>query len=147
MKFSARSQYALEAMLALAEAPEGEPIQVRSIADGHGIPIRFLEQIMAALKKSGLVKSIRGARGGYMLASTPGEIPVARILEAIEGPIEEGPQPTEDDSEPPAATRAVHGLWREAQEAVRGLFLSISLGELLTRKQKLEGSHGIMFHI
>lgn len=147
MKFSARSQYALEAMLALAEAPGGEPVQVRSIADGHGIPIRFLEQIMAALKKSGLVNSIRGARGGYMLATAPAAIPLAHILEAIEGPFEEERRQFEDNGEPPAATRAVHGLWREAQEAVHGLFLRITLAELLTRKQKLEGSHEIMFHI
>ena len=63
MKFSARSQYALEAMLALADSPDSRPIQVRAISREHGIPVRFLEQIMASLKKAGLVRSVRGARG------------------------------------------------------------------------------------
>ncbi|MBI5137666.1 MAG: Rrf2 family transcriptional regulator [Nitrospirae bacterium] len=143
MKFSARSQYALEAMLALTSAQGGSPIQVRNISREHGIPVRFLEQIMAALKKAGLVKSIRGARGGYLLGHEPATIQVAQILHAVEGPIREevtvGAQP--------AATQVVQALWGDAQDAVRTLFEGISLDELAKRKEHLEGARSLMYHI
>lgn len=144
MKFSARSQYALEAMLALAACYDGKPVQVRYISQDHGIPVRFLEQIMASLKKAGLVQSIRGARGGYLLGGPPSTIRVSQVLQAVEGPIQEE---RAEDGQTPAATRAVHGLWREAQDTVRGLFDAITLEQLLERKRKLEGRGSIMFHI
>lgn len=145
MKFSARSQYALEALLALADSREGQPIQVRAIAREHGIPVRFLEQIMASLKKAGLVRSVRGARGGYLLGDTPGRIRVSRILQAVEGPIREE---TPAEEEPvPAATQVVQSLWREAQDTVRAVFDAITLEELAKRKRDLEGTRSLMYHI
>ncbi|MFQ5508567.1 MAG: RrF2 family transcriptional regulator [Leptospirillia bacterium] len=144
MKFSARSQYAIEAMLALAESTAGQPVQVRAISREHGIPIRFLEQIMASLKKAGLVKSIRGARGGYLLSAEASAIRVSQVLQAVEGPIREGPDT--DEPAPPAA-QVVFALWREAQETVRQVFDSITIEELSKRKQETENARSIMYHI
>ncbi len=144
MKFSARSQYALEAMLALAQSPSGKPIQVRYISKDHGIPVRFLEQIMASLKKAGLVKSVRGARGGYLLGGTPGTINVAQILQAVEGPIQEDPSAQEPNL---ASTQVVYSLWRDAQKSIRNLFEAVTLEELDSRHQKLGGGGRIMYHI
>jgi len=144
MKFSARSQYAIEALLALADSRDGQPIQVRAIAREHGIPVRFLEQIMASLKKAGLVRSVRGARGGYLLGDTPGRIRVSHILQAVEGPIREE---TPEEEPVPAATQVVQALWREAQETVRAVFDAITLEELGKRKRDLEGSRSLMYHI
>jgi Rrf2 family cysteine metabolism transcriptional repressor len=144
MKFSARSQYALEAMLALADSAEGRPIQVRSISRDHGIPVRFLEQIMASLKKAGLVRSVRGARGGYLLGGPPAGIRVAQVLQAVEGPIRED----EGGTGPvPPATQVVHALWREAQDTVRAVFDATTLEALAKRKRELEGSRSLMYHI
>jgi len=144
MKFSARSQYALEAMLALADSPDSRPIQVRAISREHGIPVRFLEQIMASLKKAGLVRSVRGARGGYLLGGPPSGIRVSRVLQAVEGPIRE----EEGDGEPaPPATQVVHALWREAQDTVRAVFDATTLEELAKRKRDLEGARSLMYHI
>ena len=148
MKFSARSQYAIEALLALADSREGQPIQVRAIAREHGIPVRFLEQIMASLKKAGLVRSVRGARGGYLLGEAPGRIRVSRILQAVEGPIREEAPQAEAESEPvPPATQVVQALWREAQDTVRAVFDAITLEELAKRKRDLEGTRSLMYHI
>lgn len=144
MKFSARSQYALEAMLALTDSPDGRPIQVRAISREHGIPVRFLEQIMASLKKAGLVRSVRGARGGYLLGGPASGIRVSRILQAVEGPIRE----EEAEAEPaPPATQVVHALWREAQETVRAVFDATTLEALAKRKRDLEGARSLMYHI
>jgi Rrf2 family protein len=144
MKFSARSQYALEAMLALTETGDGRPIQVRAISREHGIPVRFLEQIMASLKKAGLVRSVRGARGGYLLGGPPATIRVSRILQAVEGPIRE--EGAEAEPAPPA-TQVVHALWREAQDTVRAVFDATTLEELAKRRDDLEGARSLMYHI
>jgi len=144
MKFSARSQYALEAMLALTESGDGRPIQVRAISQEHGIPVRFLEQIMASLKKAGLVRSVRGARGGYLLGGPSGSIRVAQVIQAVEGPIREEDAETEPG---PPATQVVHALWHEAQDTVRAVFDAITLEELAKRKNDLEGARSLMYHI
>lgn len=144
MKFSARSQYALEALLALADSQEGQPIQVRTIAKEHAIPVRFLEQIMASLKKAGLVRSVRGARGGYLLGEPPARIRVSRVLQAVEGPIREDTPASEPA---PPATQVVRALWQEAQETVRAVFDAITLEELAKRKRDLEGARSLMYHI
>ena len=74
MKFSAKTEYACLAVLELARAFDSdEPVRIRSIAEEHGIPSRFLVQILLQLKGAGLVNSTRGAAGGYQLAKPPGE--------------------------------------------------------------------------
>jgi Rrf2 family protein len=86
MRLSAKTEYACLAMLQLAEEfARGEPLQIRRIADLHGIPSRFLVQILLQLKGAGLVASTRGASGGYRLARSPGEITLAEVIEVMEG--------------------------------------------------------------
>jgi Rrf2 family protein len=86
MYLSAKSQYACLAMLQLAvDFPSGEPVQIRSIAERHGIPQRFLVQILLQLKRAGLVTSTRGSQGGYRLGQSPQEISLAEVLNAIDG--------------------------------------------------------------
>jgi Rrf2 family protein len=86
MKLSARTEYACLAMLQLAQDfDSGEPVQIRRIADEHGIPARFLVQILLQLKGASLVASTRGASGGYRLARPPREISLAEVIEVMEG--------------------------------------------------------------
>jgi Rrf2 family transcriptional regulator, cysteine metabolism repressor len=86
MKLSARTEYACLAMLQLAHDYEsGEPLQIRRIADEHGIPARFLVQILFQLKGASLVVSTRGASGGYRLARPPRDISLAEVIEVMEG--------------------------------------------------------------
>ena len=86
MYLSAKSQYACLAMLQLAgDYPSGEPVQIRSIATRHGIPQRFLVQILLQLKRVRLVTSTRGAKGGYCLGRPPQKISLAEVLDAIDG--------------------------------------------------------------
>ena len=86
MKLSAKTEYACLAMLQLAEEYDsGEPVQIRRIADEHGIPSRFLVQILLQLKGASLVASTRGAAGGYRLARPPREITLAEVIDVMEG--------------------------------------------------------------
>jgi Rrf2 family protein len=85
MILNAKTEYACLAMLQLAlEYQSGEPVRVGRIAGEHGIPKRFLVQILLQLKHSGLVESLRGASGGYRLGHHPENISMADILQAVE---------------------------------------------------------------
>lgn len=86
MNISAKTEYACIAILELAKNASGtEPLRIKDIADSHGIPSRFLVQILLQLKSAGIVKSIRGAAGGYRLAIKPEEITLFRVMNVIEG--------------------------------------------------------------
>jgi len=86
MHLAAKSEYACLAMLELAQHhATGQPVQVRRIAEQHGIPSPFLVQILQDLKRAALIGSTRGASGGYQLARAPEAISLADVLQAVEG--------------------------------------------------------------
>ncbi|MGA9370836.1 MAG: Rrf2 family transcriptional regulator [Solirubrobacterales bacterium] len=86
MRISAKVDYAMRASLELAAAG-GDPIKGEAIADAQGIPLKFLENILGELKHTGIVASRRGAQGGYWLAKDAGEVSLADIVRAVEGPL------------------------------------------------------------
>ncbi len=88
MKLSTKGRYGLRAMIDLARYSEEEPVSINSIAARQGISERYLEQLVGLLKKAGLVRSIRGASGGYVLARSSKEISVGDVLRALEGSLE-----------------------------------------------------------
>lgn len=85
MKLSSRGHYGLQAMVNLARSDVTKPIPLRRIATEENIPEQFLEQIFVDLRKAGLVKSVRGAKGGYLLADKPENIIVGSIVRILEG--------------------------------------------------------------
>jgi len=86
MNLTAKSEYACLAMLELAQHYDARlPLQVRRIAQRHGIPSPFLVQILQEFKRAGLVSSTRGANGGYRLAQPPSDISLADVLNVFEG--------------------------------------------------------------
>ena len=87
MRISAKADYALRAMAQLAVEPAEPPVNAEHLAAAQGIPLRFLLGIMAELKHARLVRSSRGAAGGYSLSRPPGEITLAEILRVVEGPL------------------------------------------------------------
>ena len=127
---SARGVYGLTAMVELATRHESGPTQIREIAEGHEIPQHYLEQILVALKKSGLVDSHRGAQGGYILARQPGHIDVLEILTVLEGPLEIAPTPRKDDT--------LDFYWNDLDRRLREI-LSLSLEELASRASSSKG--------
>jgi Rrf2 family protein len=88
MKLSKRGEYGLRAMLDLARCePETNIVQIREIAQREAIPVKFLEQIMLALKNAGLLHSKMGAGGGYYLSRPAGEITLGQIIRVLDGPL------------------------------------------------------------
>lgn len=85
MNFSKKSRYGLRALIDLAVSSENAPVALNLIAERNHISPQYLEQVFAALRKNGLVKSIKGAQGGYLLARGPEEITVSEILKALDG--------------------------------------------------------------
>ena len=87
LRLSTKTRYGLRAIIDLAKYYGKGPVMARAIAEEEGISENYLEQIMDPLKKSGLVRSVRGARGGSVLAKPPGNIRVKEVIEALEGPV------------------------------------------------------------
>lgn len=122
-------------MLQLAEEyASGEPLQIRRIADVHGIPSRFLVQILLQLKGASLVASTRGASGGYRLARQPTEITLAEVIEVMEG--DERPETNAEKNTP--LVRSLLQLCRELDEVQRDRLSDTSLADLVEQAASRE---------
>ena len=135
MRLSAKAAYACMAMLDLAahyEAPQ--PVRLRGIAEAHGIPQRFLVQILLQLKGAGLVISIRGASGGYQLARPPSEISLAEIINAIDRHSAPPPPPLAQPTSPTA--QAVRAIWEEVQAEEQRILEQMTLTEIVERTRQ-----------
>jgi Rrf2 family transcriptional regulator, iron-sulfur cluster assembly transcription factor len=143
MKLSTRSRYGTRLMLELAEHHPGGPVQLRAIAKRQGIPIKYLEQIIIPLKKAGFVTSVRGYRGGHMLAKDPRGIKVGEIVALMEG----GHRLTVCSDNPEVCERSescvTRWLWKEATEAMYERLNAVTLADLVMRVQA-HGKDGIL---
>jgi len=88
MKISKKAEYALKAVIEIANHNQSKPLQINDISKKRSIPVKFLEQILLTLKKNNILVSKRGANGGYLLSKKSSDISIRVILEAIDGPFE-----------------------------------------------------------
>jgi len=141
MRISAKVEYACLAILELAARYDtNEPVRIRTIAQEHGIPERFLVQILLQLKGAGLVASTRGAAGGYQLIKAPSEISLGDVMWAIEG--QEEPSSAISDRSPTG--KVLHQAWREISDRQREMLEGLTFSELADRvKQQAE----VMYYI
>ena len=139
MKLSTRGEYGLRAMVDLAENFGSGPIPLRSIAERQGISENYLEQLIAVLRKAHLVKSVRGAQGGYMLNREPGNIKIGEIIRVLEGSI--APMDCVNDNEEDACTRAescaARVIWKKIKDSIAEVLDSTTLLDLC-REAKLD---------
>lgn len=133
MELSCKSEYALLALLELAaHYHSGEPLQIRQIAVQQHIPDRYLEQLLATLRRCGLVRSQRGAKGGYLLAREPWKITLLEALNCIEG--------ADNQSSDQAGTTktvessVIHDIWKEARQAADAVLHGYTLQDLAERR-------------
>jgi len=144
MRISAKTEYACIAMLELAsQYNSGEPIRIREIAERHTVPPRFLVQILLQLKGAGLVASVRGAAGGYRLLSPPDAISLGRVMEVIDGLLdEEAPKSAASPDSP--ALKVLMQAWKEVSAMQFKMLDGITLADLLDRAKE-QGEQ--MYHI
>ena len=134
MQVSAKTDYALRAAAELARAAnEGmEPVKGEWISESQGIPKKFMENILHDLKRAGVVRTRRGASGGYWLARPAEEIVLADVIRAVEGPLAnirgEYPEAVED---PPGAAEVLQEVWIAVRANLRAVLESVTLADLV----------------
>lgn len=136
MKLSTRGRYGVRAMLELAMHDSNGPVPLRNLAMRQEISAKYLEQLLIPLKGAGLVKSVRGARGGYMLAANPKDITLYDIVRSLEGPL----APVECVQDAQFCTRVggctVHLVWGEMGQLLVDFLSKISLADMCERQKE-----------
>jgi len=133
MKLSTRTRYGIRAILELAENYGKGPLQLKIIARHQEISVKYLEQLIAILKSSGIVRSIRGSKGGYTLAKPPGQIKVSDCFNCLEGHVVTVECVDNIDCCVRAADCAARQVWAQVQQAVENVLQSITLQDLVNR--------------
>ncbi len=145
MRLSNRAIYAIRALFDIAYHGDGEPVQVKDVADREGIPIRFLEQIFQDLKRATLVRSKRGPKGGYRLVPAPAEVSLFDILEALDE-LPQLPEICDDEG-----INVADVVADELVEQMRNTWRGVTLEDLKTRGEEMgvsrEGFEGFVYVI
>ncbi len=142
MIVSAKTEYACIAVLELAARhASGEPVRIRDIAEAHGIPSRFLVQILLQLKSAGLVHSVRGAAGGYNLAREPEEITLLDVMTVVDAQLGHAATNATRNT---ATTRVLQRTWKGVAAKERELLDGVTFASLVER---LKGAPEGMYYI
>ena len=149
MKVSTRGRYGLRAMVDLAVHTNGGHVALYSIAERQGISINYLEQVFSMLKKAGLVRSVKGAGGGYVLAGSPATLKVGTILRALEGNLSVIDEKTEGSGEDKTGVQNCIrvNVWDKMNNCLNELVDTITLEELAENYKKLCGFDTVMYYI
>jgi DNA-binding IscR family transcriptional regulator len=128
ISITTKSPYALQALAELGRSGDG-PIPIGELARRREIPVQFLEQLFATLRRAGLLKSQRGVKGGYTFARPPGEITVLEVVELLEGPV----------------GRDATGIFADAAAAARNVLAATTIADVVEREARAAGV--AMYHI
>jgi len=144
VNLSTRTRYGIRAVLELAENYGKGPLQLKIIAQRQEISVKYLEQLMSALRSAGFVRSTRGSKGGYVLAKSPEQIKLGDVFHCLEGPVvtvecveNEGYCTRTNDC-------AARQIWAEVEKAVIGVLQSITLQNLVDRAKN---NKSLNYHI
>lgn len=147
MKLSTKGRYGLRAMLDLAINSAGDHVSLYNIAERQGISENYLEQVFSTLRKAGLVKSVKGAQGGYILAEQPSKTTVGSILRVLEGDL----SVVDEEREVAAGNLVIQCIkekvWGRMNESLNRVVDSITLEDLLLDYRKMEGVNNEMYFI
>jgi Rrf2 family cysteine metabolism transcriptional repressor len=149
MRVSLKATYGIMAALDLALNNGAAPVQANSIARRQGIPARFLEQVLLAMKKAGLVESTRGAQGGYLLSRDPQFVSLAEIVAALDDSL--APRQIHSNGEGGRRSgkieKVLGHVWERVRQAELEVLGAVTLQELMERQQRLEAERALMYHI
>lgn len=142
MKLSTKGRYGLRAFIDLAVCGESQPVSLTSIAQRQEISVSYLEQLMAKLKRAGLVKSVRGVNGGYRLAMSADEISVGDVLRALEGdltPVECAGIDNDIKTHCTGSSQCVSKIvWKRINDSINDTVDSIYIGELVKESKTIQ---------
>lgn len=130
MRISAKVDYALRAAAELASAAGEGPVKGDQIAQAQGIPLKFLENILLELRHAGIVQSQRGERGGYWLARAPGEVTLAEVIRAVEGPLANVRGSRPETVEYPGAAEPLREVWIAVRASLRSVLEETTLADI-----------------
>lgn len=130
MKLSTRTRYGVRAILELATSGNKGPLQLKIIAQRQDISVKYLEQLMVVLKAAGFVRSIRGSKGGYMLAKAPDQIELIDVFHCLEGTVTTVECVVNKDYCVRAEGCAPRDLWGKVQKAIEDVLKSVTLQDL-----------------
>ncbi|HEV2981479.1 MAG TPA: Rrf2 family transcriptional regulator [Solirubrobacteraceae bacterium] len=129
ISITSKSPYAVLALVELARSGGSDPIPIAELARRRDVPVQFLEQLFAALRRAGVISSQRGVKGGYRFARPPGSVTVLEVVELLDGPL----------------GRDAEGVFADAALAAREVLRAISIADVVEREQREAGA--TMYHI
>ena len=124
ISITTKSPYALRALVELARLGGGGPVPIGELAKRRDIPVQFLEQLFAVLRRAGILKSQRGVKGGYSFARDPSEVTVIEVVELLDGPVGAGSE----------------GLFADAAEAARQVLAGATVADIVERENREAGA-------
>ncbi len=147
MKISTKIRYGARAMLELASHYGEGPIELKEIAKKENISLKYLEQVINPLRGAGLVKAVRGSKGGYSLGKPPSEICLYDVVETLEGPLNllECLRDAKACQKIPSCV--TRDIWKEVSEAISKIFYSVTLEDMVNRKRDKEERNSPMYQI
>jgi Rrf2 family cysteine metabolism transcriptional repressor len=149
MKISAKGRYGLRALVDLFLNSKEEHVALFSIAQRQGISVQYLEQVFSALRRAGIVRSIKGPKGGYVLAIEAEKLNVSTILSALEGnlTIMDTLKHDEQDSHNCIEQAVCNLIWQPLDERLMTILGSVTLVDLASESKRLEDVEEPMFYI
>ena len=140
MKLTTRGHYSVKALLDLSLQSEYQPTSVKTIAQRQDLPAPYLEKLLIEMRRAGLVKSIRGAKGGYQLAYKPEQISLGKILEAVGETIE--PLPNHSPEQKLAEDWVTFSLWQRLHQKLKEALYNITLADLYYDARSWQAAQG-----
>jgi Rrf2 family protein len=134
MRISAKADYAVRAVVELAACRDEKPVKAERIATAQGIPLNFLENILGELRHAGIVRSHRGAEGGFRLARPPGEITIADVIRAVEGPLASVRGAPPEESAYPGASEVLPRVWIAVRANLRKVVEQVTVVDVARGK-------------
>ncbi len=143
MKLSTRTRYGMRAVIELAQHMGKRPLQLKLIAERQGISVKYLEQLMSLLRSAGFVRSIRGSKGGYVLARPAEQINIHEVFRCLEGAVTTAECTEDTDYCERAADCAAREVWMRVEEAIRSVLGSLTLADVVERAKAREMEYQI----
>jgi Rrf2 family protein len=134
MRISAKADYAVRAVAELAAADGEKPVKAERIATAQGIPLNFLENILGELRHAGVVRSHRGAEGGFRLARPAQEVTVADVIRAVEGPLASVRGGPPEDASYNGAAEALPQVWIAVRANLRRVMERVTIADIASSR-------------